>query len=116
METIAQSLSPSPVLQALYKMTNAIKSSLLSLPMPVLSPALTPALAGSMGGLAGRLLSASQGSPTPVINLRQTLNISGNVDSKSAKEIANTVSLATKEAIFKAIDEYFRRKARPEWK
>jgi 2'-5' RNA ligase len=67
-------------------------------------------------GLAGRLLSASQGSPTPVINLHQTLNISGNVDSKSAKEIANTVSLATKEAIFKAIDEYFRRKARPEWK
>jgi len=116
METIAQSLSPSPVLQALYKMTNAIKSSLLSLPMPVLSPALTPALAGSMGGLAGRLLSASQGYPTPVINLHQTLNISGNVDSKSAKEIANTVSLATKEAIFKAIDEYFRRKARPEWK
>jgi len=116
METIAQSLSPSPVLQALYKMINAIKSSLLSLPMPVLSSALTPALAGSMGGLAGRLLSASQGSPTPVINLHQTLNISGNVDSKSPKEIANTVSLATKEAIFKAIDEYFRRKARPEWK
>jgi len=113
METIAQSLSPSPVLQALYKMTSAIKSSLLSLPMPVL----TPALAGlSMGGFAGRLLSASQGSPTPVINLHQTLNISGNVDSKSAKEIANTISLATKEAIFKAIDEYFRRKARPEWK
>jgi TP901 family phage tail tape measure protein len=113
METIAQSLSPSPVLQALYKMTSAIKSSLLSLPMPVL----TPALAGlSIGGFAGRLLSASQGSPTPVINLHQTLNISGNVDSKSAKEIANTVSLATKEAIFKAIDEYFRRKARPEWK
>ena len=113
METITQSLSPSPVFQALYKMTSAIKSSLLSLPMPVL----TPALAGlSMGGFAGRLLSASQGSPTPVINLHQTLNISGNVDSKSAKEIANTVSLATKEAIFKAIDEYFRRKARPEWK
>jgi len=113
METIAQSLSPSPILQALYKITSAIKSSLLSLPMPVLSPA----LAGlSMGGLAGRLLSASQGSPTTIINLHQTLNISGNVDSKSAKEIANTVSLATKEAIFKAIDEYFRRKARPEWK
>ncbi|HOP33227.1 MAG TPA: hypothetical protein PKU94_07625, partial [Candidatus Hydrothermia bacterium] len=52
----------------------------------------------------------------PVINITQNISFTGAVDTATAKEVSATVSTATREAVWKAIDEYFRRKQRTEWR
>lgn len=96
--TIAESITPAPILRAMSRVGEAMRAYA---PARAMSHAM-PAYAGALA--------------KPAINITQNINFSGSVDRATAQEVATTVSTVTKEAVWKAIDEYFRRKQKAEWK
>lgn len=95
--TIAEGIKPQPLLSAMQNalrvITTAIKPALpIMPPMPVSAPALARTAMGMLS-----------------VNISQNIHFTGNVDADSAKSVAAQVATMTKEAVFKAIDEYFRR-------
>jgi len=96
--TIASAITPAPIMRAMFRIGEAIKGVAIGATMRAGMPA--PAL-------------ASAGMPS--INITQNISFSG-VDKTTAQEMTAKVSTVTKEAVWRAIDEYFKRKQKAEWR
>jgi hypothetical protein len=91
------------MIQPITQPIRQVLEPLRTIPRPLAQPIRFPAFAAAGVGAM------------PQVNITQNLTFSGSINEGQAKKVATQVSDITKASVFKAIDEYFRTKARREW-